>query len=184
MHFVEVLVLSTAASHKVPADGEFARLLKPSDSAWLLSSHWPWGGDRFELRDIRALGRIAERCAGSLVRLRADKAFQLRVNQALAWLIEEGAAESENLIALLADLEADGPTGTRHRYGGRRFGSRDPRGTDYASSPARQDGCTSTISDDALFIDLGSHCDGPEPISCTRSLPPSSVIDKIKRRDN
>lgn len=99
---------------------------------------WPWGGERFELRDIRLLTyivgplgsgktRLAQRLAETLpdaafvgleraadggaaarARLDADPALKVRVDESLAALIADGAAESPALIALLAALEADG----------------------------------------------------------------------------
>ena len=124
---------------KVPTDGEIARLLKSSTGLSVaFELPWPWGGEWFELRDIRALNfivgplgsgktkfaqrlaeelpdasfvgleRVERESSASLVRLHADQALQLRVNQALAWLVEEGATESKNLVALLVDLEAEG----------------------------------------------------------------------------
>jgi DNA-binding transcriptional MerR regulator len=127
------------AQGKAPADGEIARLLKPSKGISVtFELPWPWGGEWFELRDIRALNfivgplgsgktkfaqRLADELPGALfvgldrveegcavARLHADKALHLRVNQALAWLAEEGATESQALMALLVDLEAEGPT--------------------------------------------------------------------------
>ncbi|HEY0202708.1 MAG TPA: MerR family transcriptional regulator [Acetobacteraceae bacterium] len=100
---------------------------------------WPWGGERFELRGIQPLNyiigplgsgktRLARRLAEALpgaaflgldrladggaaarARLDADPAIKSRVEQALAWLTEDGATVSEALVALLAGLEADGP---------------------------------------------------------------------------
>jgi len=98
---------------------------------------WPWGGELFKLRDIRPLNyivgplgsgktRLAMRLAevmldaefvgldrvengSAAARLQADPALQSRVDQKLAWLVEEGATVSEALIALLASLEAEGP---------------------------------------------------------------------------
>ena len=98
---------------------------------------WPWGGELFKLRDIRPLNyivgplgsgktRLALRLAevlpaaaflglerlgdgGTTARLDADPALRLRVNQTLAWLVEDGATVSDALIALLAGLEAEGP---------------------------------------------------------------------------
>jgi hypothetical protein len=125
---------------QAPAAAELARLLKPSaeiDVAFELP--WPWGGERFELSNIRpinyivgALGsgktRLALRLAETLpnaaflgverleksgaaaaARLDADSALKSRVDQTLAWLVDEGAAVSEALIALLVGLEAEGP---------------------------------------------------------------------------
>ncbi|KJC45091.1 MerR family transcriptional regulator [Bradyrhizobium sp. LTSP885] len=100
---------------------------------------WPWGGERFELRDIRLLTyivgplgsgktRLAQRLAATLpdaafvgleraanggaaarARLDAEPALKARVDESLAALMADGAAESPALIALLAALEADGP---------------------------------------------------------------------------
>jgi DNA-binding transcriptional MerR regulator len=128
------------AQGKAPAAGELARLLKPApefDVAFALP--WPWGGERFELRDIRPLNyiigplgsgktrlalrlaetlpgaaflgldRLADGGAAARARLDADLALKARVDQALAWLAEDGALVSEALIALLAGLEAEGP---------------------------------------------------------------------------
>lgn len=99
---------------------------------------WPWGGERFELNHVRPLNYIigplgsgktmlAKRLAqvllnavflgldrlergGSAARtqLDADPALKSRVDQALAWLVEDGAAASEALVALLVGLESDG----------------------------------------------------------------------------
>jgi len=129
------------AQGKAPAAGELARLLEPApelDVAFALP--WPWGGERFELRDIRPLNyiigplgsgktrlalrlaetlpgaaflgldRLADGGAAARVRLDADSALKARVDQTLAWLAEDGAILSDALIALLAGLEAEGPT--------------------------------------------------------------------------
>lgn len=101
---------------------------------------WPWGGEWFELRNARPLNYIigplgsgktrlahclAEALPGGvflgLERLKgtteltavpppADSALSSRVNQALAWLTDEGATESEALRILLVALEAEDPT--------------------------------------------------------------------------
>ncbi|VTU45819.1 MerR family transcriptional regulator [Variovorax sp. PBL-E5] len=100
---------------------------------------WPWGGERFELRGIRSLNyivgplgsgktRLAQRLAETLpnaawlgldrlaqggaaarARLAVDPALASKVDQAMAWLAEDGATPSDALVALLAGLEADGP---------------------------------------------------------------------------
>jgi DNA-binding transcriptional MerR regulator len=99
---------------------------------------WPWGGERFELRDIRPLTyivgplgsgktRLAQRIAGTLPdagflgldrrvdgvavqgRLDADAALRARVEATLARLIEDGATRSDALTALLAALAAETP---------------------------------------------------------------------------
>ena len=100
---------------------------------------WPWGGESFELRDIQPLNyivgplgsgktRLAKRLAetlpdavflglerladgGAKARelLDADPLLRSRVDQTLRWLVEDGANESEALVALLVGLEAQGP---------------------------------------------------------------------------
>jgi len=127
------------ARGQVPRAGELARLLRrfaEFDVAFDLP--WPWGGERFELSDIRpityivgplgsgktrlalrlaevlpnavflGLERLEDGGAVAAARLDADPALKLRVDQTLAWLVDEGAATSEALIALLVGLEAEG----------------------------------------------------------------------------
>jgi hypothetical protein len=97
---------------------------------------WPWGGERFELHHVKPLNwivgplgsgktRLAERLAQVLpdavflgldrlerggcaarAQLDADPALKSRVDRALAWLVEDGAAASDALVALLAGLES------------------------------------------------------------------------------
>jgi len=132
---------SDLARGQAPTADELARLLAPSRPELSVSFDlpWPWGGERFELRDVRPLNyiigplgsgktRLARRLAESLpnaaflgpqrsadggaaarARLDADPALRSRVDQTLAWLIEDGAAVSDALIALLAGLESEGP---------------------------------------------------------------------------
>lgn len=126
---------------RAPAVRELARLLEPVSSfSVAFDLPWPWGGERFELRDIRALNyiigplgsgktrlakRIAETLPGaaflSLDRLADDGAaakalldrdpvLKSRVDRALAWLVEDGAAVSDALLCLLVGLETEGPT--------------------------------------------------------------------------
>jgi DNA-binding transcriptional MerR regulator len=100
---------------------------------------WPWGGEMFALSDIRslnyiigplgsgktrlamrlaeflpnaaflALDRAADGGAAAQAQLDANPALRSRVDQALAWLLGDGATVSEALIALLAGLESEGP---------------------------------------------------------------------------
>ena len=100
---------------------------------------WPWGGEPFEVSDTRslnfivgplgsgktrlamrlaetlpaaafvALDRLADGGAAARARLAADPALTSRVDQALAWLVGDGATVSEALVALLVGLESEGP---------------------------------------------------------------------------
>jgi len=127
------------AQGKSPTAGELVRLLGPAaELSVAFELPWPWGGERFELRDIRPLTyiigplgsgktRLAKRLAetlpdavflgldrleqgGAAVRaqLEADPALGSRVDRTVVWLVEDGAVVSEALIALLAGLEAEG----------------------------------------------------------------------------
>ena len=129
------------AHGQAPTVAELARLCgagRPNCSV-AFDLPWPWGGERFELRDIRPLTyiigplgsgktRLAQRLAETLpnaaflglersadggaaarAQLDADPALKSRVDRTLAWLVEDGAAESDALIALLAGLESEGP---------------------------------------------------------------------------
>jgi DNA-binding transcriptional MerR regulator len=122
------------------ATSELARLLRPASKfSVAFDLPWPWGGERFELRDIRSLNYIigplgsgktrlakciAENVPGAAFLgldrlshggvaanplLHCDPVLKSRVDQTLAWLIEDGATASEALIGLLAGLETEGP---------------------------------------------------------------------------
>jgi DNA-binding transcriptional MerR regulator len=126
------------AQGKAPRAAELARLLRPAVELSVgFDLPWPWGGERFELRELRPLTyitgplgsgktRLARRLAETLpdavflgldrlqddgaarVRLDGDPALKARVDRTLAWLMEDGAVVSEALIALLVGLEAEG----------------------------------------------------------------------------
>lgn len=128
------------ARGQAPAAGELARLLEPAPALSVaFDLPWPWGGEQFELRDIRPLNyivgplgcgktRLAKRLAETLpsaaflglerladggaaarARLDTDPALKSRVDQTLAWLVEDGGTVSEALLALLVGLECEGP---------------------------------------------------------------------------
>ena len=126
---VRVLRADLAQGH-APATGELSRLLGPANELSVaFELPWPWGGELFELRDIRALTyivgplgsgktrlamRLAETLSGARfvglerLQLGANSALEARVGQVLAWLVEDGAVETPDLVALLAELEANG----------------------------------------------------------------------------
>lgn len=124
---------------KPPAIGELARLLEPAtELSVAFDLPWPWGGERFELREVRSLNyiigplgsgktrlahrlaetlpgaaflgleRLADGGAAALAQLDADPALKSRVDRALAWLVDDGAVASPALLALLVGLEAEG----------------------------------------------------------------------------
>lgn len=86
---------------------------------------WPWGGETFELHELRPLTwitgplfsgktKLAEALAAHLpgaVFVGLEREAPVGANpQALSWLIEDGATHSDALVALLCLLEAQGPT--------------------------------------------------------------------------
>ena len=119
--------------------GELARLARRRHDQRRFDLPWPWGGERFELRDIRALSyiigplgsgktrlarEIAETLAGAVflglervaddgaaarAMLERDAALNARVERSLSWLVEEGATVAASLTALLVALAAEGP---------------------------------------------------------------------------
>jgi hypothetical protein len=117
---------------KAPGQGELARVLDPYARFSVgFELPWPWGGEWFELADIRPLNYIIGPLGSGKTRLALllaetlpnavflgldrldhtgkDAALKLRVDRALAWLVDEGAVASQALTALLAGLEAERP---------------------------------------------------------------------------
>lgn len=121
---------------EVPGARELIRLLKPTpDISVTFCLPWPWGGELFELRDIRSLNYIvgplgsgktqfAKRLAAALpnaafvglerlaneaeaawASLDADLALKYRVDRSLAAIMRDGGGESSALLALLTALE-------------------------------------------------------------------------------
>ncbi|WP_309646692.1 MerR family transcriptional regulator [Phenylobacterium sp.] len=129
------------AQGRTLASEDLARLFGPAaDLQVAFDLPWPWGGERFELRDIapityivgplgcgktRLALRLADEIPGAAfvgldradddgaaahARLAADPTLKARVDQALAWIVEDGATPSNALTALLTRLEDDGPS--------------------------------------------------------------------------
>jgi hypothetical protein len=110
----------------------------PECSSVAFDLPWPWGGERFELHDVRPLNyiigplgsgktRLAKRLAETLpnaaflgldrlehgsaaarAELDADPALKARIDQTLTWLVKDGATVSDAIVALLVGLEATG----------------------------------------------------------------------------
>jgi DNA-binding transcriptional MerR regulator len=127
------------AQGKSPTARELVHLLRPiAEFSVAFDLPWPWGGERFELSEIRPLNYIIgplgsgktrlakclaetlpdavflgldrlEHCgAAARARLDANPAIKCRIDQSLAWLVEDGAVVSAALIALLVGLESEG----------------------------------------------------------------------------
>jgi DNA-binding transcriptional MerR regulator len=128
------------ARGQAPAAGELTRLLGPAAGVSVaFELPWPWGGELFELSDIRSLNyiigplgsgktrlalrlaetlpnaaflgleRLADGAAAAQAKLDADPALKSRVDRSLAWLLDDGATLSPALTALLVGLESEGP---------------------------------------------------------------------------
>lgn len=115
-----------------PTVRDLAGLARPAGPpAVAFDLPWPWDGERSELRDIRPLTWIVGPLGSGKTRLAMRLAEALpggvfigldrqppdrdpapgeRIAQALAWLVEDGAAPSGALSDLLAWIEADGPS--------------------------------------------------------------------------
>jgi DNA-binding transcriptional MerR regulator len=125
---------------EVPAARELTSLLKADPKISVaFSLPWPWGGERFELADIRPLNyitgplgsgktRLAKLLAESLpdaafvgldrtaegdvatrASLDADPDLKSRVGKSLATLVDDGGKESAALVALLTALLSESP---------------------------------------------------------------------------
>lgn len=134
----KVRILRTDLSAgRVPAVDDLARLTRRTDVSVAFDLPWPWGGERFELFDIRpltyiigplgsgktrlaralaealpdaafiGLERLANDSTEAQVRLDADPALKSRVDQVIAWLVEDGAIASSALVALVIAMEAE-----------------------------------------------------------------------------
>ena len=122
-----------------PSVEELARLgTLATDPIVAFELPWPWGGEQFELREIRAINyiigslgsgktRLAKELAKALPggafvglerlqtppeamqqRLKADTALKARVEGVVSWLAEEGSELSNPLLSLIVALEGEG----------------------------------------------------------------------------
>ncbi len=115
------------ARGETPTAGELARLLAPESGLNVaFDLPWPWGGERFELRDIRPLTyitgplgsgktrlamRLAEELGGVFLGLdrTADPYSHSNIESTIALLVHDGATDSAALRALLIGLETSKP---------------------------------------------------------------------------
>lgn len=118
-----------------------AQLVRPETlSLAAFDLPWPWGGERFEVRNVRAINyiigplgsgktRFARRLAqelpnavfldmerrtdgsiGAHAKIQQNPDLKGRVEAALAWLVDEGADVTDALVSLLTGLEDEKPT--------------------------------------------------------------------------
>lgn len=121
-----------------PRMRELSRLARPAcETVVAFDLPWPWGGERFELSDVKPINyiigplgsgktRLARAIAENLPeaifvgldrsadegnaarsRMEADEALKACVERTLGWLLEDGATPSSDLTALVVALEAD-----------------------------------------------------------------------------
>ena len=116
------------ARGRAPTAAELADLLAAVPGPSLsFDLPWPWGGERFELRDVRPLTyitgplgsgktrlamRIAEELEGVFLGLEraADPALLSKIEPTVALLVQDGATDSPALQALLTGLATSAPT--------------------------------------------------------------------------
>jgi DNA-binding transcriptional MerR regulator len=123
---------SDLARGDAPTAADLARTLAPMPGLHIaFDLPWPWGGEPFELRDIRPLTyltgplgsgktrlamRIAEAIDGVFLDLEraADPALQPKIEPAIDLLVQDGAADTPALRALLAGLVTPKPVVIDH----------------------------------------------------------------------
>ncbi len=118
---------SRLALGQTPSLPDLIRLFRPAgEVAVAFDLPWPWGGERFELRDLKPLTWIIGPLGSGKTRLAMRLADTLpggaflgldrqpvppnaQAAEALTWLAEEGATPCEPLRALLGPLTCDDP---------------------------------------------------------------------------
>lgn len=115
------------ARGSAPSASDLARTLIPTPGLHVaFDLPWPWGGELFELRDVRPLTyitgplgsgktrlamRIADELDGAFLGLdrAADPALQSKIETTVGLLVQDGATDTPALRALLSGLEASTP---------------------------------------------------------------------------
>ena len=110
-----------------PSASDLARMLAPTAGLHVaFDLPWPWGGEPFELRDIRPLTyitgplgsgktrlamRIADQLGGAFLDLEraADPSLQAKIEVTVGVLVQDGASDTPALRALLSGLEVSTP---------------------------------------------------------------------------
>ena len=132
---------------RMPGDGDLKRLLDSStDRNVAFELPWPWGGELFELRDIRSLNFIVGPLGSGKTR------FAMRLTEALP-----DAAFPDRSHQWAGSRR---PIGSGRGHGRTGTGSCDTTGTHQLSAPPRQAGRTTFIPDDAFVGDSGSGRNG------------------------
>jgi DNA-binding transcriptional MerR regulator len=127
------------ARGQMPGDADLTGMLQVrTDLSVTFKLPWPWGGELFELGDIRPLNfiigplgsgktrfamclaealpnavflgleRLNDGATATVAKVNSDSTLKSKVDAARAWLAEEGATDSAALKALLGGLEAEG----------------------------------------------------------------------------
>jgi DNA-binding transcriptional MerR regulator len=133
---VQGLRRDLARGRKPAATALVGALTPKTEPAVAFDLPWPWGGERFELREIRRLNYIVgplgsgkTRLAQCLAKAVPNAIFlpmervqeqssgtsglsvehKARVGRGIAWIVDDGGHESDALVMLIAALEAKEP---------------------------------------------------------------------------
>lgn len=167
----------------MPAPGELLGVLDASAPAIAFDLPWPWGGERFDLRDVgrltyitgplgsgktrlaRAiaahlpggvflgLDRLEADGSAALARPASDPALAARVEAVTGSLVEDGACRSPALLALLVGLDADAPVVIDMVEQGLDQVTQDALGT-YLRQRGRQGGPVFLMTRSSAILDL------------------------------
>lgn len=125
-------LMADLAEGRTPAAGQLANVVQSGTGISVaFELPWPWGGEKFELSNIRALNyitgplgcgktRLAQTIADTLpgatflsmerlesppTQMDKDPALHSKIDQTMRWLIEEGATDTPALVTLIATLQ-------------------------------------------------------------------------------